>query len=184
VFCDLRRFTAFTETSEPEEIMGVLRDFHAALGDLIHRFEGTLEQFVGDGLTIFFNDPIPCEDGPLRAIRMAVAMRNRVQQLTTSWSKRGHDLGFAVGIAQGFATLGRIGFEGRYEYTAIGSVMNLASRLCSVAEHDQILVTQRVHNGADGFIVSEPKGDMALRGFSRPVTVYNVLGLDAARASS
>ncbi|MEI6361813.1 MAG: response regulator [Actinomycetes bacterium] len=184
VFCDLRRFTAFTETSEPEEIMAVLGEFHAALGDLVHRFEGTLEQFVGDGLTIFFNDPIPCDDGPLRAIRMAVAMRNRVQQLTTSWSKRGHDLGFAVGVAQGFATLGRIGFEGRYEYTAIGSVMNLASRLCSAAEPDQILVTQRVHNAADGFIVSEPKGDMALRGFSRPVTVYNVLGLDAARGPS
>jgi adenylate cyclase len=184
VFCDLRRFTAFTETSEPEEIMTVLGEFHAALGELVHRFEGTLAQFVGDGLTILFNDPILCDDGPLRAIRMATAMRNRVEQLTESWSRRGHDLGFAIGIAQGFATLGRIGFEGRYEYTAIGSVVNLASRLCSVAEQGQILITQRVHNAADGYVVSEPRGAMELRGFSRPVTVYNILGLDSARGPS
>ena len=184
VFCDLRRFTSFAETSEPEEIMTVLSEYHAALGDLIHRFEGTLEQFSGDGLTVFFNDPLPCEDAPLRAIRMAVAMRNRVQDLAQGWSRHGHDLGFAIGIAQGYATLGRIGFEGRYEYAAIGSVTNLASRLCSAAAQDQILVTQRVNNATDGYVVSEPIGDMELRGFSRPVFAYNVLGVDAARAST
>lgn len=184
VFCDLRRFTAFTETAEPEEIMAVLEDFHESLGDLIHRFQGTLEQFAGDGLMVFFNDPLPCDDGPLRAIRMAVAMRNRVDTLIDDWARRGHDLGFSIGIAQGFATMGRIGFEGRYEYAAIGSVVNLAARLCATAAPGQILMTQRVHSATEGYAVTEPIGEMQLKGFSRPVTVVNVLGLDAARVSS
>jgi adenylate cyclase len=184
VFCDLRRFTGFAETSEPEEVMTVLSEYYAALGDLIHRFEGTLEQFAGDGLMVFFNDPLPCDDPALRAIRMAVAMRSRIQDLSTEWKRRGHDLGFSVGIAQGFATMGRIGFEGRYDYAAIGSVTNLASRLCSAATQDQILVTQRVHGAAQDYLVSDSLGEITLRGFIRSVSVFDIKGLDAARITS
>jgi adenylate cyclase len=184
VFCDLRRFTAFAETSEPEEVMGVLSEYHAALGDLIFRFEGTLERFAGDGLMVFFNDPIPCDDGPARAVRMTVAMRSRIQDLADGWARRGYDLAFAAGIAQGYATLGRIGFEGRFDYAAIGSVTNLASRLCSEAAPWQILVTQRVDAGAEGIVVSDEVGELTLAGFSRPVRVYDVKGLDSARVTS
>ena len=152
VFCDLRRFTAFAETAEPEEVMGVLGQYHAALGDLIFRFGGTLEHFAGDGLMVFFNDPLPCDDAPTRAIRMAVAMRTRVRDLAEGWARRGYDLAFAAGIAQGYATLGRIGFEGRFDYAAIGSVTNLASRLCAEATPWQILVTQRVHSEAEDVV--------------------------------
>jgi adenylate cyclase len=184
VFCDLRRFTAFAETAEPEEIMGVLSEYHAALGDLIFRFEGTLERFAGDGLMVFFNDPIRCEDGPARAVRMAVAMRSRVQDLADGWKRRGYDLAFAAGIAQGYATLGRIGFEGRFDYAAIGSVTNLASRLCSEAAPWQILVTQRVHAGAEEIVVSDEVGELTLAGFTRPVRGYDIKGLNAARVTS
>jgi class 3 adenylate cyclase len=184
VFCDLRRFTAFAETAEPEEVMGVLREYHASVGDLIFRFEGTLEHFAGDGLMVFFNDPVPCPDAPARAIRMTVAIRTRMRDLAEGWARRGHDLGFAAGIAQGYATLGRIGFEGRFDYAAIGSVTNLASRLCSHAAAWQILVTQRVHAEADDLAVTEPVGELALSGFSRPIRAFNVRGLDAARAPS
>jgi adenylate cyclase len=184
VFCDLRRFTAFAETAEPEEVMGVLSEYHAALGDLIFRFEGTLERFAGDGLMVFFNDPIRCDDGPARAVRMSVAMRSRIQDLAEEWARRGHDLAFAAGIAQGYATLGRIGFEGRFDYAAIGSVTNLASRLCSEAAPWQILVTQRVHAGAEEVVVSDDVGELTLAGFTRPVRVYDIRGLDAARVTS
>jgi adenylate cyclase len=184
VFCDLRRFTSFAETAEPEEVMGVLGEYHTALGDLIFRFEGTLERFAGDGLMVFFNDPIRCEDGPARAVRMAVAMRSRVQDLADGWARRGYDLAFAAGIAQGYATLGRIGFEGRFDYAAIGSVTNLASRLCSEAAPWQILVTQRVHGGAEEVVVSDEVGELTLAGFTRPVRVYDIKGLDAARVTS
>ena len=181
VFCDLRQFTPFAESSEPEEIMGVLRDYHAALGDLVFRFEGTLERFIGDGLMVVFNDPIPCDDACVRAVRMAVSMRTRVRDLAASWSRHGHDLGFGVGIAQGYATLGRIGFEGRFDYTAIGSVVNLAARLCAVAQPWQILVTQRVLANAEELVVSTPVGDLELNGFSRPVRAFDVKGIDMAR---
>jgi class 3 adenylate cyclase len=181
VFCDLRGFTPFAETSEPEEVIGVLREYHAALGDLVFRFEGTLERFTGDGLMVFFNDPLPCEDPAGRAVRMAVAMRTRVRELADGWAARGHDLGFSVGIAQGFATLGRIGFEGRFDYAAIGSVTNLAARLCSEAAPWQVLVTQRVHAAVEGDVVADPVGDLELRGFTRPVRTFAVRGLDAAR---
>jgi adenylate cyclase len=184
VFCDLRRFTLFAESSEPEEVIEVLTEYHAALGDLVFRFEGTLEHFTGDGLMVFFNDPMPCEDAPLRAIRMAVAMRARIRDLAESWVRRGHDLGFAVGVAQGFATLGRIGFEGRLDYAAIGSVTNLAARLCAEAEPWQILVTQRVISSADGIAVCIDVGDLTLRGFSRPIRAFDVKGLDEARLTS
>ena len=184
VFCDLRQFTAFAESSEPEELMAVLSDYHGALGDLVFRFEGTLERFTGDGLMVVFNDPLPCEDAGLRAIRMAVAMRTRVRDLAESWSRHGHDLAFGVGVAQGYATLGRIGFEGRFEYTAIGSVVNLAARLCAVAKPWQILVTQRVLTGVEDLVVHAPAGDLELNGFSRPVRAFDVKGLDAARITS
>jgi class 3 adenylate cyclase/CheY-like chemotaxis protein len=184
VFCDLRRFTAFAETSEPEEVMGVLSQYHAALGDLISRFEGTLERFAGDGLMVFFNDPLPCDDAPSRAIRMTVAMRTRIRDLADGWARRGYDLSFAAGIAQGYATLGRIGFEGRFDYAAIGSVTNLAARLCGEAAPWQILVTQRVFTEAEDTAVGEPVGELNLKGFSRPVRAFNIRGLDAARAPS
>jgi class 3 adenylate cyclase len=180
VFCDLRGFTPFAESSEPEEVIEVLTQYHAALGELVFRFEGTLERFTGDGLMVFFNDPMPCDDAPLRAVRMAVAMRARIRDLAESWAQRGHDLGFGIGVAQGFATLGRIGFENRMDYAAIGSVTNLAARLCAAAEPWQILVSRRVFSSADGIAVGDDMGELTLRGFSRPVHAYDVKGLDDA----
>jgi adenylate cyclase len=183
VYCDLRGFTAFAETAEPEEVMSVLREYHEALGDLVFRFEGTLEHFAGDGLLVFFNDPIPCPDAPERAVRMAVSMRARVAELAEGWRRRGHDLGFGVGIAQGYATLGRVGFEGRYDYAAIGTVTNVSARLSAQAGAGQILVTQRVVTGAAEVAVTRSLGPMELRGITRPVEVFDVLGLDAARTA-
>jgi adenylate cyclase len=183
VFCDLRGFTRFAEASEPEEVIGVVREYHAALGDLVFRFEGTLERFTGDGLMVFFNDPIPCDDAPLRSLRMAVAMRTRVRELSEAWALRGHDLGFSLGIAQGYATLGRIGFEGRFDYAAIGSVTNLAARLCADAKPWQILTTQRVLSQTDGLAVGDAVGELALRGFSRPIMAYDVKGLDESKVA-
>ena len=182
VFCDLRGFTGFSETVEPEDVMAVLGEYHAALGELIHHFEGTLERFAGDGLMVFFNDPLPCPDAPRRAVAMAVAMRERVAGLADGWRRRGHDLGFGIGIAQGHATLGRIGFEGRWDYAAIGSVTNLAARLCAEAGPGQILVSQRVQTATDGVALADAVGELELRGFSRPVRVYNVVRYDETRA--
>ena len=184
VFCDLRGFTGFAESVEPEDVMEVLGEYHAALGELIHRFEGTLERFTGDGLMVFFNDPLPCRDAPERAVRMAVAMRTRVHALMAGWASRGHEFGFGVGIAHGHATLGRIGFEGRWDYAAIGSVTNLAARLCAEAGAGQILVSQRVQAATDGLTTVEPVGPLELRGFSRAARAYNILGLDEARAEA
>jgi class 3 adenylate cyclase/CheY-like chemotaxis protein len=184
VFCDLRGFTSFAETGEPEDVMDVLRAYHAALGDLVTRFEGTLERFAGDGLMVFFNDPLPCPDAPVRAVRMAVAMHHRVADLCHGWRELGHDLDFGIGIAQGYATLGVIGFEDRSDYAAIGSVTNLAQRLCSEAQPGQILVSARVHAAARELVVAEPLGELELRGFSRPVQAFNVVALDAARSSA
>jgi class 3 adenylate cyclase/CheY-like chemotaxis protein len=184
VFCDLRGFTPFAEASEPEEVMGVLDEYFAALGDLIFRFEGTLERFAGDGLMVFFNDPVRCDDGPARAIRMSVAMRTRVRGLAESWAREGHDLSLGIGIAQGYATLGRIGFDGRHDYAAIGSVTNLASRLCADAEPWQILVTERVYSAAGAIVVGADAGVRELRGFSRSVHAFDVKGIDNARITS
>jgi class 3 adenylate cyclase len=179
VFCDLRGFTAFAETAEPEEVMGVLREYHAAMGALIFQFEGTLERFAGDGLMVFFNDPVLCPDPAARAVRMAVAMRERAGELAALWRKRGHQLAFGVGIAQGYATLGKIGFEGRFDYGAIGTVTNLASRLCDEAKGGQILLSQRVYAAVEELVEAEPVGEVALKGFHRPEAVFNVLRLKA-----
>jgi adenylate cyclase len=184
VCCELRGFTAFAETAEPEDVWGALEEYHDALGDLVERFEGTLERFTGDGLMVFFNDPIPCDDAPLRSVRMALAMRQRVQDLADSWQRRGHELAFGVGIAQGYATLGRIGFSGRFDYASIGSVTNLAARLCGEATPWQILVSQRVNAAAEDLVVSRLVGELSLRGFSRPIRAFEVSGLDSARVSS
>ena len=177
VFCDLRGFTAFAETSEPEEVMGILKQYHEALGELIFRHEGTLERFVGDGLVVLFNDPLPCPDPSARAVRMALEMRARVAELCETWRKHGHDLGFGVGVAQGYATLGRIGFEGRSDYAAIGPVANLASRLCDEAASGDILISQRALATVEDLVEAKPAGDLTLKGFLRPVTAYRILGL-------
>jgi adenylate cyclase len=184
VSCDLRGFTAFAETAEPEDVWEILGEYHAALGDLVARFEGTLERFSGDGLVVLFNDPIPCDDAPLRSIRMALAMCQRVQELADGWQRRGYELAFGVGIAQGYATLGRIGYAGRFDYAAIGSVTNLAERLCAEATPWQILVTQRVNAAAEDLVVSRLVGELSLRGFSRPVRAFEISGLEAAGVTS
>jgi adenylate cyclase len=175
VFLDLRGFTAFAETSEPEEVMGVLREYHVAMGRLILEHEGTLERFTGDGMMIFFNDPVPVPDGPERAVRMAVAMRERVDELLVKWHKRGYELDLGIGIAQGYATIGAIGFEGRMDYGAIGTVTNLAARLCGEAKPRQILVSQRVMGAVEALVEVEELGGLALKGFSKPVPAFDVL---------
>jgi adenylate cyclase len=177
VFLDLRGFTAFAETAEPEEVMDVLREYHAAMGELILAHEGTLERFTGDGMMVFFNDPLPVPDPAQRALRMALAMRERVTQLTAGWKKRGWDLGVGVGIAQGYATIGAIGFEGRWDYGAIGTVTNLAARLCGEAKAGQILISQRLLGTIDELVECEPVGELTLKGFQRSVTGFNVLSL-------
>jgi len=179
LFCDLRGYTAFAETGEPEEVMALLRGYHEAVGPLIHAAQGTLDRFTGDGLMVFFNDPMPCPDPAERAVRLGVAMRGAVGALAQVWRRRGQQIGFGVGIAQGFATLGRIGFEGRFDYSAIGTVTNLASRLCAEAKDGQILVSPRVATGIEGFAELARVGEIALKGLSRPIEVSNVLGLTA-----
>jgi class 3 adenylate cyclase len=182
VFSDLRDFTPFSEAADPEEVLGVLREYHAAMGELIVEHGGTLEHFAGDGMMVFFNDPIPQEDHVERAVRMAIAMRERFGDLAAAWAKRGYHLGLGVGIATGYATLGRIGFEGRSDYAAIGSVTNLAARLCAEAAAGQILISQRVHSATEDMVTADAVGELTLRGFSRPMPAFNVIGLDEARA--
>jgi adenylate cyclase len=178
LFCDLRGFTPFAETTEPEEVIGVLREYHQAMGELIFQFEGTVGHFAGDGLMIFFNDPLPCPDPAARAVRMAVAMREQMGELTAQWRRLGHELGFGIGIALGYATLGQIGFQGRFDYGVIGSVVNLASRLCDEAASGQILVNQRVYADVEDLITAESVGDLSLKGYQRPITSYNIVGLN------
>jgi class 3 adenylate cyclase len=177
VFCDLRGFTAFSETAEPEALMGVLREYHATLGRLIFHFAGTIERFAGDGLMVFFNDPLPCLDHATRAVRMAIAMRQQMDDRTERWRKRGYQLEFGVGIAQGYATLGMIGFEGRVDYGAIGPVTNLASRLCDAAQGGQILISQRVFAEVEPLVEAKSVGDLSLKGFLKSVPAWNVIGL-------
>jgi adenylate cyclase len=182
VFCDLRGFTAFSDSVEPEEALGVLRAYHAAMGELIFKYEGTLEHFAGDGIMTFFNDPIPAADSPLRAVRMAVAMRARFNELAAAWRKKGYDLGFGAGIALGYATLGRIGFEGRFDYGAVGRVVIMASRLSTAAKAGQILLSQRVHAAVEDSVEARPVGEVALKGFQRPEHAVDVVALKEAVA--
>jgi adenylate cyclase len=174
VFCDLRGYTAFTEAAEPEEVLEFLRQYHGALGPLVSQFEGTLDQFSGDGIMVFFNDPVPCHDPAERAVNMAVAMREEAGKLIATWRRDGCELGFGVGIAQGYATLGQIGFSERSGYTAIGTVCNLAARLCAEAKDGQILISSRVARAVEAIARLENLGNLELKGLRRPVTAFNV----------
>jgi adenylate cyclase len=179
VFCDLRGFTAFAEITEPEEVMGVLREYHAATGELILEHEGTLERFTGDGMMIYFNDPVPVPDSPQRAVRMALAIRDRVDAMSREWAASAYELSHGIGIAQGYATLGAIGFEGRWDYGAIGTVTNLAARLCAEAAPGQVLISQRAAARVAGIVELGPAGPLHLRGFHGPTLACEVRGLKA-----
>ena len=177
VFLDLRGFTAFAEAAEPEEVMGVLHEYHAAMGRLVLDHEGTLERFTGDGMMIFFNDPVPVENPAERAVRMALAMRTVVAELRTKWRKQGFDLDLGVGLAKGYATIGAIGFEGRWDYGAIGTVTNLAARLCGEAKAGQVLISQRLLVTIEELVDAEPAGELTLKGFQRSITAFNLVRL-------
>ena len=179
VFCDLRNFTEFSSTAEPEEQLRVLREYHEVVGSLIFRYEATLEHFAGDGVMSFFNDPMPCPDPAASAVRMAIDMRDEVDELLKKWRKRGFELGFGVGVALGYATLGHVGFEGQFHYMAIGSVANLASRLCDQAQNGQILITQRVYAEVEDLAKVESIGELTFKGFHKPVPAFQVLGMNA-----
>ena len=181
VFLDLRGFTAFSEAAEPEEVMGVLREYHARMGELVLAHEGTLERFTGDGMMIFFNDPVPVPNPAERALRMTVEMRDRAEELAARWRKHGYELQAGIGIAQGYATIGAIGFEGRLDYGAIGTVTNIAARLCGEAQGGQILISQRVHAAVSELVETEPLGELNLRGLLRPVTAFKVTRLKSGR---
>jgi class 3 adenylate cyclase/putative methionine-R-sulfoxide reductase with GAF domain len=175
LFCDLRGFTGFSESSDPEDVIALLRDYHAAIGQIIVKYSGTLERFAGDGVMVIFNDPVPVENPALQAVLMALDMRTAIGAMIEKWRDLGHDLGFGIGIAHGFATLGTIGFEGRFDYAAIGTVSNVASRLCDEAKPGQILVSPRVRSAVDKAVMVEPVGEFTLKGIRRPMMTYNVL---------
>ncbi len=184
VFCDLRGFTGFAERAEPEEVMTLLRDYHAAMGPIVAQYEGTIDHYGGDGIMVFFNDPLPTPDPARRAIDMAVAMREAAQDLLRSWRRHGHDIGFGVGISQGYATLGQIGFAERMDYTAIGTVTNLTARLCAEAKDGQILVSRRVAIAVEDSAALEEIGDLSLKGLSQAVAVYNVVAVGTQASAS
>jgi adenylate cyclase len=179
VFLDLRGFTSFSDSAEPEEVMEVLRGYHAAMGKLIFEFDGTLERFAGDGIMVFFNDPIQCADHTEKAARMALAMQAKVEELRADWLKKAYELDLGIGMAAGYATLGNIGFEGRMDYGAIGNVTNLAARLCSEAKARQILTNQRTVSKIENLVEYEPLEELQLKGVSRPVAAFNILKLKA-----
>jgi adenylate cyclase len=176
--CDMRGFTSFAETAEPEEVIKVLREYHEALGTLIYKHGATLERFAGDGLMVWFNDPLPCPDPCERAVRMAVEMRTSVAELARKWRRQGYELGFGVGIAHGYATLGQIGFEGRFDYAAVGTVVNLAARLCSQAQDGQVLIDPKVQTAVESLATTEPAGELVLKGLHRPIAAFNVQAVD------
>jgi adenylate cyclase len=176
LFCDLRGFTGFAESADPEDVMALLREYHNAIGKIIFRHGGTLERFVGDGVMVIFNDPLPLENPSLHAVQMALEMRAAIGALADAWRRRGHEIGFGIGIAQGYATLGTIGFEGRYDYAAVGTVSNVASRLCDEAKPGQILISPRVLAAVEGSVRIEQVGELSLKGIRRPLEVYNVVG--------
>jgi adenylate cyclase len=175
LFCDLRGFTGFSEASAPEDVMALLRDYHSAIGGIIIKYSGTLERYAGDGVMVVFNDPVPVENPALQAVLMALEMRDAIGGLTEAWHRWGHDIGFGIGIAHGFATLGTIGYEGRFDYAAIGTVSNVASRLCDEAKPGQILISPRVLTKVEGAVKVEPVGEFTLKGIGRPLAAYNVL---------
>jgi GAF domain-containing protein len=175
LFCDLRGFTGFSESSDPEDVMALLRDYHAAIGQIVVKYNGTLERYAGDGVMVIFNDPVPVENPALQAVLMALEVRHAIGSLTETWRRWGHDIGFGIGIAHGFATLGTIGFEGRFDYAAIGTVSNVASRLCDEAKPGQILISPRVLTKVEDAVKVEPVGEFELKGIRRPLAAYNVL---------
>ena len=181
LFCDLRGFTGFSESSDPEDVMALLREYHAAIGEIINKYGGTLERYAGDGVMVVFNDPIPVENPALQAVLMAIDMRSAIGTLIEKWRRLGHEIGFGIGVAHGFATLGTIGFEGRFDYAAIGTVSNVASRLCDEAKPGQILISPRVLMAVEGAISVEPVGEFKLKGISRPLATYNVLSAVSAK---
>jgi class 3 adenylate cyclase/putative methionine-R-sulfoxide reductase with GAF domain len=183
LFCDLRGFTGFSESSDPEDVMALLRDYHAAIGQIIIKYSGTLERFAGDGVMVVFNDPVPVENPALQAVLMALEMRVVIGALIEKWRDLGHDLGFGIGIAHGFATLGTIGFEGRFDYAAIGTVSNVASRLCDEAKPGQILISPRVRQAVEKTVTVEPVGEFNLKGIRRPMTAYNVLAFSSSESN-
>ncbi|MBI3759458.1 MAG: hypothetical protein HY269_06845 [Deltaproteobacteria bacterium] len=176
LFCDLRGFTGFSESSDPEDVMALLREYHNVIGKIIFKYNGTLERFAGDGVMVIFNDPVPVPNPALQAVRMALEMRAAISALVEKWQQLGHDLGFGMGISHGYATLGTIGFEGRFDYAAIGTVSNVASRLCDEAKPGQILVSPRVALAVKNEITAEPVGELTLKGIRRPVLVHNIVG--------
>jgi adenylate cyclase len=180
LFCDLRGFTGFSESSDPEDVMTLLRDYHAAIGEIIVKYNGTLERYAGDGVMVVFNDPIPIHNPALQAVRMALEMRVAIGALTEKWRRLGHDIGFGIGISHGYATLGTIGFEGRFDYAAIGTVSNVASRLCDEAKPGQILISPRVLMAVEDAVTVEPVGEFELKGIRRPIAAYNVLAAKSA----
>ncbi|HZT28006.1 MAG TPA: response regulator [Pseudolabrys sp.] len=182
LFCDLRGFTGFSESSDPEDVMDLLSQYHKAIGGIIHKHSGTLERYAGDGVMVIFNDPVPVDNPPLKAVQMALEMRASLNALIEKWRRLGHDLGFGIGIAHGYATLGTIGFEGRFDYAAIGTVSNVASRLCDEAKPGQILISPRVLMAVEEVVTVEPAGEFALKGIRRPMLVHNVLELTGARS--
>lgn len=175
LFCDLRGFTGFSESADPEDVMALLREYHAAIGKISHKYEGTLERFTGDGVMIIFNDPVPLPNPTLQAVQMALEMRAAIGELIETWRRMGHELGFGIGISYGYATLGMIGFEGRFDYAAIGTVANVASRICDDAKSGEILISDRVLMAVEDDVTVEPKGEFTLKGIRRPLSVYNVL---------
>ncbi|HJQ51212.1 MAG TPA: response regulator [Gaiellaceae bacterium] len=182
LFADLRGWTDFSVGTEPEEVMTVVGSYHAAVGELILKYEATVGWFAGDGLMVWFNDPIPCDEPAARAVRMAFEMREAMSALTTGWRKRGHELDFSIGVALGYATIGRIGFEGRYDYGAVGSVLNLASRLCDAAGPGQIVIGQRVLAEVEELVEAEPLGALELKGFGKPVQAFAIAATAAVEA--
>jgi adenylate cyclase len=177
LFCDLRGFTGFSESADPEDVMALLREYHTAIGSIIHKHGGTLERYAGDGVMVIFNAPVPVPDPALSAVKMALEMRAALAALMDRWRRLGHELGFGIGIAHGYATLGTIGFEGRFDYAAIGTVSNVASRLCDEALPGQILISPRVLLAIEKEVACEPAGEFELKGIRRPMAVHNVVGL-------
>jgi len=175
LFCDLRGFTGFTESADAEDVMALLREYHAAIGEIIIKYGGTLERYAGDGVMVVFNDPVPVENPPLQAVLLALEVREAIGALTGKWRRFGHDIGFGIGIAHGFATLGTIGFEGRFDYAAIGTVSNVAPRLCDEAKPGQILISPRVLVAVEDAVMVEPVGEFELKGMRRPLAAYNVV---------